>query len=96
MQSTITATVLGLAAQIERDFIFSRTKKALAKSKADWFKLGRPKGQSQLLKLDSFYEEIKGYLRKGINKRAISKLIECFPSTLYLWLKRRKLYTKRT
>ncbi|MCC8399710.1 MAG: recombinase family protein [Rickettsia endosymbiont of Platyusa sonomae] len=96
MQSTITATVLGLAAQIERDFIFSRTKKALAKRKADWFKLGRPKGQSQLLKLDSFYEEIKGYLRKGINKRAISKLIECFPSTLYLWLKRRKLYTKRT
>ncbi|UCM85803.1 MAG: recombinase family protein [Rickettsia endosymbiont of Culicoides impunctatus] len=96
MQSTITATVLGLAAQIERDFIFSRTKKALAKRKADWFKLGRPKGQSQLLKLDSFYEEIKGYLRNGINKRAISKLIECFPSTLYLWLKRRKLYTKRT
>ncbi|MCC8416491.1 MAG: recombinase family protein [Rickettsia endosymbiont of Gnoriste bilineata] len=61
MQSTITATVLGLAAQIERDFIFSRTKKALAKRKADWFKLGRPKGQSQLLKLDSFYEEIKRY-----------------------------------
>ncbi len=96
MQSTITATVLGLTTQIERDFISSRTKEALAKSKADGFKLGRPKGQSQLLKLDSFCEEIKGYLRKGINKRAISKLIECSPSTLYLWLKRRKLYTKRT
>lgn len=96
MQSTITATVLGLAAQIERDFISSRTKEALAKRKADGFKLGRPKGQSQLLKLDSFYEEINGYLRKGINKRAISKLIECSPSTLYLWLKRRKLHMKTT
>jgi len=91
MQSTITATVLGLAAQIEKEFISSRTKEALAKRKADGFTLGRPKGESQVLKLDSFYDEIKGYLKKGINKRAISKLIECSPSTLYLWLKRRKL-----
>jgi DNA invertase Pin-like site-specific DNA recombinase len=94
IQATITATILGLAAQIEREFISSRTKEALAKRKADGFNLGRPKGQSQLLKLDSFAEEIKMYLNKGINKRAISKLIECSPSTLYLWLKRRKLYTK--
>ena len=91
MQSRITATILGLAAQIEREFISSRTKEALAKRKSDGFNLGRPKGQSQLLKLDSFAQEIKGYLKKGINKRAISKLIECSPSTLYLWLKRRKL-----
>jgi DNA invertase Pin-like site-specific DNA recombinase len=96
MQSTITATILGLAAQIEREFISSRTKEALAKRRADGFNLGRPKGQSELLKLDSFTEEIKGYLKKGINKRAISKLIECSPSTLYLWLKRRKLYIKTT
>lgn len=96
MQSTITATILGLAAQIERDFISTRTKEALAKRKADGFKLGRPKGQSQLLKLDSYLDEINGYLKKGINKRAISKLIECSPSTLYLWLKRRKLYIKTT
>ena len=95
IQSTITATVLGLAAQIERDFISSRTKEALAKRKADGFKLGRPKGQSQLLKLDSSCDEITGYIKKGINKRAISKLIECSPSTLYLWLKRRKLYNKK-
>ena len=31
IQSTITATVLGLVAQIEREFISSRTKDALAK-----------------------------------------------------------------
>lgn len=91
MQSTITATILGLAAQIEREFISSRTKDALAKRKAEGFKLGRPKGQAQMLKLDAFYDEILGYLKKDINKRAISKLIECAPSTLYRWLKRRKL-----
>jgi DNA invertase Pin-like site-specific DNA recombinase len=34
LQSTIIATVLGLAAQIEREFISVRTKEALAKRKA--------------------------------------------------------------
>lgn len=91
IQSTITATVLGLAAQIEREFISSRTKEALAKRREDGMKLGRPKGQAQLLKLDNYRDEILKYLKKGINKRAISKLIECSPSTLYEWLKRRKL-----
>lgn len=89
MQATITATILGLAAQIEREFISVRTKEALAKRKGDGVKLGRPKGQAALLKLDGFQTEITNYLKKGINKRAIAKLIECSPSTLYLWLKRR-------
>jgi DNA invertase Pin-like site-specific DNA recombinase len=91
MQSTITATILGLAAQIEREFISTRTKEALAKRKSDGIKLGRPKGESDLLKLDAFRDEITDYLKKGINKRSISKLIECSPSTLYAWLKRRQV-----
>lgn len=83
MQSTITATILGLVAQIEREFISSRTKEALQKEKNEGTVLGRPKGQSDTLKLDSMKDEILGYLKKGINKRAIAKLVECSPSTLY-------------
>ena len=94
MQSTITATILGLAAQIEREFISARTKEALAKRKNDGMKLGRPKGEAGLLKLDAFCDEITGYLKKGINKRAIAKLIECSPSTLYKWLNRRQIRIK--
>lgn len=60
MQATITATILGLA-QIEREFISTRTKEAL---KGDGLKLGRPKGQSQMLKLDNHKEEILAYLKK--------------------------------
>ena len=94
MQATITATILGLAAQIEREFISARTKEALAKRKIDGVILGRPKGQAATLKLDAFHSEIAGYLKKGINKRAIAKLIECSPATLYQWLKRRRIYVK--
>lgn len=91
MQATITATILGLAAQIERAFISARTKEALCKCKLDGIKLGRPRGQADLLKLDAFSSDIVGYLKKGINKRAIAKLIECSPSTLYQWLRRRHI-----
>ena len=45
----------------------------------------------KLNSMHNYRDEILKYLKKGINKRAISKLIECSPSTLYEWLKRRKL-----
>ena len=79
MQATITATILGLAAQIEREFISTRTKEALSKRKQEGIKLGRPKGEANILKFDAFRDEIMEYLKKGINKRAISKLVDCYP-----------------
>lgn len=89
MQATITATVLGLAAEIEREFISLRTREALAKRKHDGMILGRPKGPAQHVKLDDKEAEIRGYLDKKINKRNIAKLVDCAPSTLYDWLDRR-------
>lgn len=91
MQSRITATVLGLAAEIEREFISIRTKEALAKRKAEGVQLGRPKGPAERVKLDDHEQAIRDYLAKGINKRDIARLIVCAPSTLYDWLKRRNI-----
>ncbi len=91
MQSRITATVLGLAAEIEREFISIRTKEALAKVKAAGIQLGRPKGPAAHVKLDDHEKQIRDYLAKGINKRDIARLVECAPSTLYDWLARRKI-----
>ena len=63
LPSRITATVLGLAAEIERELISMRTKEALAKRKAAGKPLGRPKGrQSSKLKLDPRKQEIQMYL----------------------------------
>jgi len=89
MQARITATVLGLAAEIEREFISMRTKEALARRQADGMTLGRPKGPAEHVRLDDREAEIRGYLDKSINKRAVAKLVDCAPSTLYDWLKRR-------
>ena len=92
IQSRITATVLGLAAEIEREMISLRTTEALAKRKSAGLPLGRPKGtHAARRKLDPKETEIRGYLAKGISKRSIAKLVECAPSTLYDWFARRHL-----
>ena len=44
MQSTIVVTILGLAAQIESEFISAWTKEALLQRRAQGMKLGGPKG----------------------------------------------------
>ena len=92
MTSTIMATVLGMVAQIEREFISMRTKEALAARKAQGMKLGRPKGRAAHVKLDDQEETIRNLLRKEVSKRSIAKIVECAPSTLYDWLKRQKVF----
>ena len=105
IQSTIYATVLGLAAEIERNFITLRTKESLAKRKQEiaekgYFlnakgekvtSLGRPRGKASVTKLDKREKEIKNYLKKGVSKRSIARIVECAPNTLYTWLKRKGL-----
>lgn len=92
LNSRIAATVLGLAAEIERELIAARTREALAKRRAEGKTLGRPRGaKSARLKLDAHADAIHGYLAKGISKRSIAKLVGCAESTLYDWVARRHL-----
>lgn len=89
MQSKIVATVLGLAGEIERDFISARTKEALQRKKAEGAHLGRPEGPAKSLRLDAHAAKIDEYLAKKIDKRTIAKLLDVSPNTLYNWLKSR-------
>ena len=84
MQAKIVATVLGLAFEIERDFISSRTREA------EGMKLGRSEGPNKVLRLDEHADKIDSYLKKGIDKRVIAKLLDVAPNTLYAWLKVRR------
>ncbi|HCH4004934.1 recombinase family protein [Vibrio parahaemolyticus] len=94
MQAKITATVLGLAAEIEREFISMRTKEALAARKKAGVTLGRPKGQAEKLKLDPKRDQIEKYLGMGLGVRPIAKLIDEAPSTLRDYIKRRDVLIK--
>lgn len=92
MQSKITATILGLAAEIERDFISMRTREALAKRKASGQQLGRPHGAlAKSYKLDEKRMEIERYQKLGINQTAIAKLVGVSRPTLRAWLGRRAI-----
>jgi DNA invertase Pin-like site-specific DNA recombinase len=90
MQAKIMATMFGMAAEIERDFISSRTKESLAKKKADGVVLGRRPGPNKKLRLDDHAKAIDSYLELKLNKRAIAKLVQCAPNTLNHWLSVRR------
>jgi len=92
LHSTITATILGLAAEIEREFISARTTEALARRKALGLPLGRPKGSTnKTKKLDGHKAEIKEYLGKGVHKTSICRMYDCSPQTLYTWMEQNNL-----
>ncbi len=88
MQARIIATVLGLAGEIEREFIRLRTKEALAARKKNGVILGRPKGPAKSLKLDPKREQIEKYIGMGLSLRETARLIEAAPSTLSEYIKR--------
>jgi DNA invertase Pin-like site-specific DNA recombinase len=81
----------GLAAEIERDLISSRTKEALARKKADGFKLGRKKGTLVKSKLDAKKEEIKEMISKGVNVTNLAKIFDCGRTTMDHYVKSREL-----
>ena len=91
MQAKITATVLGMAAEIEREFISLRTKEALAARKKNGMILGRPKGPAEKTKLDTNRSQIQDLIDKGVSKRSIAKIVDCAPTTLYDYIKRRRI-----
>jgi putative DNA-invertase from lambdoid prophage Rac len=92
LQSEIMATVLGLAAQIERHFIRTRTREALQLARERGKTIGRPQGSTAThLKLDDRIDEIRGYLALGLSKAHMARLLKCDPKTLREFVKRRKL-----
>lgn len=89
--SKIIVTIFSLVAELERDFISSRTKTALARKKAEGVKLGRPRGSQSKSKLDGHEAEIKNFLEKKVSKASIAKILDCSWGTLDHYVKTRQL-----
>ena len=89
LQSKIMAYTFGLAAEIERDLISTRTRMSLEKLKMQNVKLGRPVGaKSKELKLSKNKKKIKELLENGISQAKIAKILKVSPTTLCRFLKK--------
>ncbi len=82
IESKIMLFMYGIAAEIERSFIQSRTAEALRRAKASGIKLGRPVGSGGANKLDGRESEILRYLEKRVAKISIAKLLDVSRGTL--------------
>ena len=88
IQAKVLAFAFGMAAEIERQLIATRTREALARKKAEGVRLGRPRGSnSRLDSLDLWADEIRTWLDQGRTKADIAKQIGCSRNTLYHWLR---------
>ncbi|KAA0437598.1 MAG: helix-turn-helix domain-containing protein [Candidatus Thioglobus sp.] len=102
MQSEILLTVLGMASNIERYYIKSRTSIALARKKQEiaekgYFttkdgkrirQLGTVKGSKKKLKLEDRKDEIFILLDKGLTQSSIAKLLDVSRHTISRFLTR--------
>ena len=96
INSKVIAFAFGLAAEIERDLISSRTKEALARIKAEGKQLGRPRGTGDPTKrkLHGQDEVIMGYLDKKVSRAAIARLLGVNRKTLESYMDEENLVYK--
>ena len=57
----------------------------------DEIAVGGPKGRATKLMLDDRCAQIVDYLNKGVSKRSVAKILGCSPTTLYSWIRRRRI-----
>lgn len=94
MQSKVMLTMFSLFAELERDLISERTKRALEAKKAAGVKIGRPKGRISSSKLDGKEDQIGELLRKKVSLASIAKICEVSRGTVYNFIHTRCLETR--
>ena len=91
INSKILATVLGLAAEIERDLIRQRTREGQIRAKAAGKHIGRPKierNEDHRSKLDKNSDDIKRLAARGVTKLNLARVFSCDWVTMNKWLQR--------
>jgi DNA invertase Pin-like site-specific DNA recombinase len=91
MSTKIIVTMFSLFAELERDIISERTKQALAVRKANGVILGKPKGTLQKSVLDEYSCQIVEWLKLGVSKSAIAKILKTSRVNLFNYIKSRNL-----
>jgi DNA invertase Pin-like site-specific DNA recombinase len=91
LQSKIMIAMFGLFSEVERDLISQRTKDGLIKARESGKTLGRPRGSKGVCKLDGMEAEIQDFLKKGVSKASIAKILAVSPTTLRHFIQSREL-----
>lgn len=91
VQSRVTVTVFSLLAELERDLISDRTKKALAVKREQGIILGRPKGSLGESKLDPRKSEIIDLLKDKASYSFMARRFRVSLPTVINFIKTRKL-----
>jgi DNA invertase Pin-like site-specific DNA recombinase len=91
IQSKVMVTLFSLFAELERDLISERTKRALAAKKAAGVKIGRPKGSIGASKLDGMEGQVRELLEKKVSIASISKIFSVSRGTVYNFIHGRNL-----
>lgn len=93
LTSKVLAFAFSISAEIERTLISQRTTEALRRKKAEGVKLGRPLGKKNAHhKLSGCEYKIRMMLHEGYPKTLISKQLHVSESTLYLYMKEKKIF----
>jgi DNA invertase Pin-like site-specific DNA recombinase len=91
IQTKAMIALFGLFAEVERDLIAERTKEGLAAAKARGQRLGHPQGAFSKSKLDDKAGDIQSLLQKHVSKASIARIMDVSPTTLYHFIRTRKL-----
>lgn len=89
IQSKVMVTMFSLFAELERDLISERTKRALEAKKAAGVKIGRPKGRTSASKLDGMENQIAEFLAKKVSLTSIAKILCSSRGTVYNFIRTR-------
>lgn len=85
IQSKVLVTVMGLAAEIERDLLRQRTKEGLKRAVANGKTLGRPKGRKsrpECSKLFGKEDKIVQLRGRGVSFNGVARLLKVHQNTL--------------
>ena len=93
ISSKVLPFAFSISAEIERSLISQRTREALRRKKAEGVILGRPKGRrNTVCKLSGCEDTIRQMLLEGNTKVYISRHLGVSESTLYSYIKEKRIY----
>jgi DNA invertase Pin-like site-specific DNA recombinase len=91
MQSKVLVTIFSLLAELERDLVSERTRRALAAKRAQGVVLGRPAGSIGKSKLDTKISEIVDLLRDKASYSFMARRFKVSRPTIMNFIKSRNL-----